>query len=33
MRTFTIDMDSYGEKITVDLIDNGSNIYVTKENR
>lgn len=33
MRTFTIDMESYGEKVTVELMDGGKEIYVTKENR
>lgn len=33
MRTFTIDMESYGEKITVDLVDGGAAIPVTKDNR
>lgn len=33
MRTFTIDMMSFGDKVTVDLIDNGSETFVTKDNR
>lgn len=32
-RTFTIDMESYGEKLTIDLIEGGKDIPVTIENR
>ena len=32
-RTFTIDMIQYGDTVTFDLVPNGKEIYVTKENR
>jgi len=32
-RTFTIDMEIFGEKVTEELKPNGNNIYVTKDNR
>jgi len=31
--TFSVDVDHFGAKETVDLIENGSNIYVTQENK
>ena len=33
MRTFTIDMEQFGDKVEFELVDNGKNIYVTKQNR
>lgn len=33
MRTFTIDMESYGDKVTVELMDGGTDVLVTRENR
>mmetsp|Transcript_6557 Transcript_6557/g.10538 ORF Transcript_6557/g.10538 Transcript_6557/m.10538 type:complete len:114 (-) Transcript_6557:442-783(-) len=32
-RTFTIDMQRYGETVTEELKENGKTIFVTKENR
>jgi hypothetical protein len=33
LRTFTIDMESYGDKVTVELMEGGGDILVTKANR
>lgn len=33
MRNFTIDMDSYGDKVTVELMEGGGETLVTKANR
>jgi len=33
MRNFTIDMESYGDKVTVDLLEGGGEMLVTKDNR
>jgi hypothetical protein len=32
-RTFTIDLEIFGEKVTENLKKDGDKIYVTKENR
>jgi hypothetical protein len=33
MRNFTIDMESYGDKVTVELMEGGGDTLVTKANR